>query len=319
MDLISIIVPVYNVQQFLPKCLDSILAQTYKNIEIIIVDDGAKDNSGKICDEYGIKYSNIQVIHKSNGGLSDARNKGIEFVNGKYIIFVDSDDIIAPQLVEYLYRLIKKNNAEIGICEVAHCYPNKKILFKNSKDEYVLNSEQAIEEMLYQKSFLVSAWAKIYPTEFFRDIKFPVGVLFEDSAIMYRLFDKADKVVYGTAKLYGYMHRENSITTKKFSINDCDILKICEQISAYMEERKENLKKAAKSYHMAAAFRIYMNAPKNAGFDKQIEECKKFLDENCNKVLADKNIRKKMKIALLIYKYGRFAMPLIYKKVNRWK
>lgn len=262
MDLISIIVPVYNVQQFLPKCLDSILAQTYKNIEIIIVDDGAKDNSGKICDEYGIKYSNIQVIHKSNGGLSDARNKGIEFVNGKYIIFVDSDDIIAPQLVEYLYRLIKKNNAEIGICEVAHCYPNKKILFKNSKDEYVLNSEQAIEEMFYQKSFLVSAWAKIYPTEFFRDIKFPVGVLFEDSAIMYRLFDKADKVVYGTAKLYGYMHRENSITTKKFSINDCDILKICEQISAYMEERKENLKKAAKSYHMVAAFRIYMNAPK---------------------------------------------------------
>lgn len=319
MELISIVVPVYNVQEFLSKCLDSILIQTYRNIEIIVVDDGSKDDSGKICDQYGDKYTNIKVLHKSNGGLSDARNKGIENSSGEYVVFVDSDDVIAPNLVEYLYSLIKNKNADIGICDPMHCYPKQEICFENSSHEYVFDSEKAIIEMLYQRSFLVAAWGKIYPISFFDDIKFPVGMLFEDSAVMYKLFDKASRVAYGNAKLYGYMHRENSITTKQFSIQDCDILIICNQIDSYLASRSDELIKAAQSYHIAAAFRVYMNAPRTGEFDKQILISKNFLDKNSKKVLFDKGIRTKIKIALILYKFARPIMWVVYRRVNRWK
>lgn len=318
-DLISIIVPVYNVQNYLEKCLESILRQTYKNIEIILVDDGSTDTSGRICDQYCEEYPHMKVIHKTNGGLSDARNRGLEYAKGEYVVFVDSDDIIDENIIEYLYRLIKRERADIGICDPVHCYPDQIIKFEKADKESVFKFGEAIEEMLYQKSFLVSAWGKIYPTRYFENIKFPVGVLFEDAAVMYKLFDKAKRIVYGNAKLYGYVHRENSITTKKFSIHDGDILTICDQIDSYFKDREDGVKRAARSYHMAAALRMYLNAPREEKFETIIRISKAFLDANCDDTLRDYKIRRKMRIALLLYKYARPIMPIIYDRIDRWK
>lgn len=292
-ELISIVVPVYNVEKYLGTCVASILKQTYSNIEVILVDDGSTDCSGKMCDYYMGLDERIKVIHKKNGGLSDARNKGIIQAEGEYITFIDSDDVVSSDYVEYLYNILEENDGEIAICDPVHCYPNEKIVFEQETFKRVYKAEDAIVEMLYQKSFLVAAWGKLYKKDYFAEIKFPEGMLFEDSAVMYKIFDKAKKIVYGNAKLYGYMHREGSITTKEFSKRDCDILTICQQLAEYMSNRSEKLQRAARSYQTAAAFRIYMNAPRNGMFDSEIQTSEQFLKINCKLVILDSCIRKK--------------------------
>lgn len=317
-DLISIVVPVYNVEDYLDACITSILEQTYENIEIILVDDGATDHSGQMCDYYEKKDKRIKVIHKENGGLSDARNVGILHAKGRYVVFVDSDDIVSHNLIEYLYKLIDKNLADIGICDPVHCYPEHEIIFEKETKQHSFHAEDAIVEMLYQKTFLVSAWGKIFKKEYFDELTFPYGMLFEDSAIMYKVFEKADKIVYGNARLYGYMHRENSITTRKFSKRDCDILIICNQIVEHMRKKSIKLQKAARSYQISAALRIYMNAPRNGEFDAELKYCELILKENSVSVLQDYNIRKKLRMALLLHKFARPIMPIVYKRINRW-
>lgn len=317
--IISIIVPVYNVEQYLKTCMESILNQTYQDIEVILVDDGATDSSGKMCDYYAAADKRVKVIHKENGGLSDARNKGISQASGEYIMFVDSDDIVSLDYVEYLWNMLEDTSADIAICDPVHCYPDKNCNFESETLRKVFKPEDAIVEMLYQRSFLVAAWGKLYKKEFFCDINFPYGMLFEDSAIMYKIFDKAKKIVYGNAKLYGYMHRDGSITTKKFSKRDCDILTICDQLTEYMSGRSVRLQNAARSYQASAAFRIYMNAPRNGMFEDEVKKSQQLLKVNRKFLMKDSYIRKKLKLALLLYTFARPLMPIIYKKINRWK
>lgn len=317
--LVSVIIPVYNVEQYLEVCLKSIMYQTYKNIEIILVDDGSTDVSGAICDAYAQKDSRIYVIHKENGGLSEARNIGVAVSKGKYVMFVDSDDMVAPNLVEYLYNLMCTYNATISICDLLHIFPGEEINFCDETEHYIFNSEQAVCEMFYQKTFLVAACGKLYDRRCFENIFFPVGMLFEDSAVMYKILDQAQNIVYGNAKLYGYMHREGSITTKKFSKRDCDILTICAEIIEYMSHRSEALQVAAKAYQTSGAFRIYMNAPRNGEYDSEINCSKKIIESNWKRVFICKHVRFKMRMAILMYILARPLMPIVYKKVNRWK
>ena len=146
-ELISIVIPIYNVEKYIEKCLDSVIKQTYKNIEIILVDDGSPDNCGKICDSYANNDKRIQVIHKENGGLSDARNVGIERANGKYITFVDSDDYIELDYIEYLYTLIKKYNTKISFCKVNVVFNENNTdnkLENNNKTDYKWTKIQAL-------------------------------------------------------------------------------------------------------------------------------------------------------------------------------
>ena len=146
-DLITIVVPVYKVEKYIDRCVTSILNQTYKNLQIILVDDGSPDNCGKICDEYAKKDNRIEVIHKENGGLSDARNAGINIAKGKYIAFVDSDDYVSNDYIEYMYKILKKENAKISICELQIVWKNTKIeenikIDENTDAEENLNSEK---------------------------------------------------------------------------------------------------------------------------------------------------------------------------------
>lgn len=318
-DLVSVIVPVYNVEQYLNTCINSIIHQTYLNIEIILVDDGSTDKSGELCDEFASKDSRVRAIHKSNGGLSDARNEGIQASNGKYLIFIDSDDVIDETLVGFLYNLIIGTRASIGVSDLLHCYPEHEVIYEKANKTVIFDKEDAICELLYQKSFLVSACSKIFPREYFKDICFPIGMIFEDSAVMYKLFDQADKVAYSNAKLYGYFHRKESITTNKFTIKNCDILNICKEIELYFKDRNIKLQKAADSYFIAGVLRIYLNAPNTKEFSNYVNECKSIIKFKGKTVLQDKMIRKKMKYALILYFYAPKLMRYVYHRINRWK
>ncbi len=215
-DLISIIVPFYNVEKYASKCIKSVINQTYKNIEIILIDDGSPDNCGKICDEYAKKDKRIKVIHKKNGGLSDARNTGLKIAKGKYIGFVDSDDYIANDMYEYLYKLIKDNNADISMCSVHEFFENDTIEIKESNEEEIVYSkEDAIKELLLDKKIRSHSWNKLYKKELFSNIEYPFGKKMEDIAVTYKLFLKSNKIVYGNQIKYFYLQRSNGIMLSK--------------------------------------------------------------------------------------------------------
>ena len=210
-ELISIIVPVYNVEQYLNKCVESIINQTYKNIEIILVNDGSTDNSGKLCDELKLRDDRIQVIHKQNGGLSDARNAGLKIAKGEYIGFVDSDDYIAKDMFETLYNLNKKYNSEISIVSFYEIYKDKIIGVRNSKNLQELNKIDAIKELLIDTNIQSYAWNKLFKKELFEGLEFPTNKNFEDIATTLLLFERANKIVLFEEPKYYYVRRDNSI------------------------------------------------------------------------------------------------------------
>lgn len=210
-DLISVIVPIYKVEKYLERCINSILNQTYNNLEIILVDDGSPDNCGKICDFYQKKDPRIKVIHKLNGGLSDARNAGLNIASGQYLGFIDSDDYIAPDMYEYLYYLIKNTNADIGICNACIVSDFELPRYTDDNNPIVLHGNQIMYSMICDKLFTVNTWNKLYKSSLFDKIKFPVGRLYEDLATTYKLLDRADTVVVSKAKKYAYVQRNGSI------------------------------------------------------------------------------------------------------------
>ena len=221
-DLISVIVPVYKVEPYLRKCVDSILAQTYQDLEIILVDDGSPDACGAICDEYAKQDNRITVIHKPNGGLSDARNAGLDVMTGKYVAFVDSDDWIAPRMYETLLRILKQFRADMAFGGVADdLEQNGKITtvkISHYGDEPFCESATEAMRRYFHGSW--AAWDKLYDADLFRDIRYPVGEINEDEAIVLQLLSKCTRVCYTNEVFYHYMRRPSSgsITTSSFSV-----------------------------------------------------------------------------------------------------
>ena len=225
-DKISVIVPVYKVEQYLRKCVDSIIKQTYSNLEIILIDDGSPDNCPIICDEYAMKDNRVVVIHKKNGGLSDARNVGIAKSTGKYITFVDSDDYISSDYIEYLYKLILSANGDVSIVLPQIFYDNQEqVAISNKKESIrIYVSKSALLTMLYQKKFDTSAWGKLYSKKIFEDVVFPVGNIYEDISTIYKTLLKSKVIVYSNQKKYYYLKRNDSIMGRSFKEKDMDYI-----------------------------------------------------------------------------------------------
>ena len=315
-SLVSVIVPVYNVSPLLDRCLCSICAQTYRNLEIILVDDGSNDGSGQICDEWASRDGRVVSFHKGNGGLSDARNYGIERAKGDYLMFVDSDDYVSNKLVELLCNTVEENHVEIAICDPVHVFEDREAEFSFDDRVSIFSSHEAIKELLYQTSFLTSAWGKLYSKSCFSDLRFPVGVLFEDSALMYRLFETACTIAYSPSRLYAYCHRENSITTRKFDSDDLYIWEICKQMERHYASDPD-MASAVCSYRMSAALRIYLNAP-NRGFAESVEECERWIRDHMFQVMKDDRARLKTKLSLLLFCICKPLMRFVYAFVDRW-
>lgn len=213
--MVSVIVPVYNVVSYLQRCVDSIISQTYVDLEIVLVDDGSTDGCSNLCDEFAIKDSRIVVLHQANMGLSAARNAGIDIAKGEYLVFVDSDDWIHPQYVEILLGDMENLQCKMAIGEMKKC---GNIVGCDAVREkaVVLSKEEAIPRML--KGEWVSAWAKMFHRSLFDDVRFPVGRNNEDYAILIYLFEKCENICYTKSVVYYYFVREGSIS--RSSLND---------------------------------------------------------------------------------------------------
>lgn len=211
--LISVIVPIYKVEPYLRRCIDSIVNQTYTNLEIILVDDGSPDGCPAICDEYAAKDNRIVVIHKENGGLSDARNAGLDICKGEYITFVDSDDWIADCFIEVLASSIQDTNAEISICNYIRTSNSYSATIKaNEVNKKVLSSTEAVKKLWSKdKIAFVTAWGKIYKNNLWNKLRFPKGLIHEDEYITYKLLYCAKKTVFVDIPLYFYYQRVESI------------------------------------------------------------------------------------------------------------
>lgn len=196
--LISVMVPVYNVENYLEKCLDSIIDQTYQNLEIILVNDGSKDNSPKICDEYAKKDNRIKVIHKDNGGLSDARNVGLMHCKGDYLGFVDSDDWIKPNMYEKLLELCLKYEADIARCK---SFTNEHEIFEEESQVTVLEKREFMP-LILEDEISSHIWKNLYKKEAFRDIIFPKGYVAQDMMVFHKIANNANKIVETNEKLY---------------------------------------------------------------------------------------------------------------------
>lgn len=206
-DLISIIVPFYNTEDYLPRCLDSILKQDYEFFEVILINDGSDDNSDNICQEYIKKDSRIRYIKKKNGGISESRNRGIQEAKGKYISFIDSDDVVSPNYLSILYANLINNKVDISCC--SYCKFDKESSFNDNNNYQIIDNIEGIKRLLNESlsSFL---WDKLIPKQLFTGVNFRNGKIFEDTDVMYKIFAKAKKIVISDAVLYGYFQRNNS-------------------------------------------------------------------------------------------------------------
>lgn len=213
-DKISIIVPIYKVEQYLPRCIDSLTSQTYKNIELILIDDGSPDRCGKICDEYAEKDKRVKVVHKPNGGLSDARNKGLDIASGDYIMFVDSDDWIEKESCEVIVGLFDKYNVDIVSFGIQLINDKRVIKTQKTHASGILTPKEGVKAMIYQQpkvGLLNYVCNKAFKRHLFETIRFPVGMLFEDQDVTYKLMHKSHKIYAIDKVFYNYYQRDESI------------------------------------------------------------------------------------------------------------
>ena len=231
--LISIIVPVYKVEEYLGPCVDSILAQTYRNIEVILVDDGSPDRCGQICDDYAKQDRRVAVIHKKNGGLSDARNAGMEISKGQWLMFVDSDDLLPPDAARILMDIAQKEEAQLVIGGHLR-FSDQPEAVGDQRDYAVMSTEEAMKEMFRNGC---AAWARLYRREIHTGIPYPMGEINEDEAIVLRLLERCTRVAKTDAVVYHYRCRPESITTTSFSEKKLDWVKHCGANLQYIREK----------------------------------------------------------------------------------
>lgn len=312
-ELISIVVPVYNVEKYLNKCIESIINQSYSNLEIILVDDGSKDSSGIMCDSYILKDKRIKVIHKENGGLSDARNAGIEIAKGEYLSFIDSDDYVHKDFIKVLYGLCIKYNSDISMCGA----------FETSKDEdFNFNLEQGNECIKYSRGILEKkesiycvAWNKLYKKEIFKHIRYPKGKLHEDVAVINKILYYSNKIAITDLRLYFYYNNPNSIMRSTFSIKRLDVLDVIYDSYIFFLEKNE-IQYAYNSLndYIDTALFLYKECQVLGKDSKKIEKqlLKKYSKEYI-KVLENINMSVIKKIKYIIYRF----IPKLYLVVSK--
>lgn len=298
---ISIIVPVYKVEKYLDKCIESILNQTFKDFELILVDDGSPDRCGEMCDEYAKKDSRIVSVHKENGGLSDARNYGIDISNGKYIGFVDSDDYIEADMYETLYNNIIENDADVSVCGMYQCYQNNFYRECKTDEFFVVGGKEALKMALEGIKFSVPACNKIYKKEIITKNKYPVGKLSEDAFVTPKLLAQVNKVVVTTEPKYYYVHRENSITCSEFKMKDFDVVDAYKMnLDFVMQNYPELEPQAMFRYlwaHMYVLDKIILS--KNLNGTNEYKNVVNFLKKNAWKIITNPCFTRNRKIATI--------------------
>lgn len=324
-DLISIIVPVYNVEMYLEECVNSIINQTYKKLEIILVDDGSTDNSSKICDNFAEKDNRIKVIHKENGGLSDARNAGIEIANGKFIQFIDSDDYIDLDMIELLYNNAKKYNADISMC--SHYILAEECTPEGTNTLTVYNRVEVLKEVLLDEKVRSYAWNKLFASKLFKEIRFPKGKVFEDILTIPKLFEKANTIVLDDVSKYYYRQRKGSILHIQTKELRLAYINSALEIMNFIREKEPSLDEycayniahiTIKTFNDIGLFNMYYMLDEKIVNNLYEQTCDIFSNKKYEKVIIQNssNIKKLHFYYLITDKEGYIAnnkkLPLIY-------
>ena len=307
-DLLSVVVPVYKVEPYLRECLDSIICQTYKELEIILVDDGSPDKCGEICEDYAKKDSRITVYHKENGGLSDARNYGIDRASGEYITFVDSDDVVKPNFAGKLMGLIREHNADVASSPFVNFRSSPE--WRGGGIYGCVSAQEALRELLYSnRTFYTSACFKVYRTELFRDIRFPVGLYYEDAATTYRIFSRAERIAFTDEPMYGYRINMNSIMHSRYSPKMLSCITVSRQIYSDISAQYPTLSQSAASIAFALNRVVYFYLP----FSRKEERRKVWAEliRYRREVLTDSRARKRERIMALASYAGSFMFSLM--------
>lgn len=297
--LISVIIPIYGVEPYLKECVDSVIAQSYRNIEIILVDDGSPDRCGEICDEYKKQDERIIVIHKENGGLSSARNAGLDICKGEYISFIDSDDYVSPCFIEILYKGICFNNADVTTCIGAKQFlvgdnhrPSLATSPEQCKIEH-LEKKTAIEKLCYQ-TIANGAPFRLYKKEVFENIRFPVGYVFEDVAITYKTFIAANKMSIVDADIYAYRVRKDSIVRMTFSEKKMVVIPITKTMFKEICAYDVKFTYAAASRAFAQNYHVFLQVPFEDKRDlkliwNEMVKYRRYVVKDRNKMIRRKN------------------------------
>ena len=298
--LISVIIPIYNVEKYLARCVDSIVNQTYKNLEIILVDDGSPDRCPQMCDDYAEKDSRIKVVHKKNGGLSDARNAGIAVATGEYISFIDSDDYVSDDFFECLLDVINKENSDIAECSVVKFYEDNRFdEFSDDLSVKTYDTQDAMSALIAENPFHQHVWNKLYKTELVKDIPYAVGKLNEDEFWTYQVFGRANKVARLNKTMYYYFQRNSSIMGVGYNIRRLDALEGKANRQKYIENNFPDLSTQAKIDLYGSCMFAYQSVLKfMSGADKKkalelIRKYRKMYNLSFDEIkLADKSARK---------------------------
>ncbi len=316
--LISIIVPIYNVEQWLPRCIDSLLTQTYQNIEIILCDDGSPDGCARICDEYAGRDSRIVVIHKPNGGLSDARNAAIKQAKGDYFTFIDSDDYVTEDYVEVLYGLCEKYNTKMSVADWC-VFPigQEPVLNNGSLIEIKFSKMDGLEDMFNQSHFDNSACVKLYHRSLFESIEYPKGFVFEDLMTTFKIMLKCDDgVAYSNKQIYYYMFRPDSIEGSVFSEKKRQsVHEVFRIMDSYSNELMP-IADAVKSKLSSFSFHLLLKLPDNCEDSRFFQDYIKRVRWN---VVKNSKTRMKNRLACFLSYFGFPTVKAMFRFVDRRK
>lgn len=320
--LVTVVVPIYNVEKYLAKCIDSIIKQTYSNIEIILVNDGTKDNSFEIAKQKAMQDNRIKLISQENQGLSEARNTGIQNATGKYICFIDSDDYVQKDYIKKLLENAIKNNADISACDFWYIDETEKTWSRKEKQSQNYSNIEALKDIFCgEQNTEVMTWNKLYKLQLFTQnaILFPKGKLHEDNFTTYQLYYYANKISLISDKLYYYLQRSNSIMGTKFNVKRLDILQAVEETKQFASKHQLNMDSELEYYELMINVNILNTMIKNQFEGEEKSKIVNHISKNRNKYDKNKYLHKKEKIALFFIRGKGTLYTFIYKILSNKK
>lgn len=312
--LISVIIPVYKVEDYLNQCMESVVHQTYKNLEIILVDDGSPDNCPKMCDDWAEKDSRIKVIHKQNEGLSAARNSALEIFTGDYVAFVDSDDWLEERFYETLYNNITKSDADIAVIGVWKAFEDHNENITKEFQEREFTGEQALHDFLYFRNNLAGGtWDKLFKRECFETLRFPVGLNAEDRYTHAVLYSQIKKLHFDPTPMYFYRIRENSICTSDINEHTFDRIEITKKVCGYLDSINYGDEAAVEYFKMKGYHDILYKLVSIHADKKYIREYKRKTRKYWGKTIRNKEVSRGFKI-----KYTCSCVaPVMYERLKK--
>lgn len=310
---ISIIVPVYKVEQYIHKCVDSILNQTFKELEVILVDDGSPDNCGRICDEYANIDNRVVVIHKENGGQATARNAALDIARGEYIGFVDSDDYIEEDMYEFLYKLCTDNKCDIANCSSTIYFKNR-VQVNGGHELIIHNKREAMKAVTEGILYDECLWTKLIKKDLFENLRIPVGIAYEDTAFTYKLIDRAKRVCCKGESKYNYIKHDDSTMDRAIKEVKIDAVLVYEEMYRFIERKYPELCDLVVLKLANNTMSVMNLIIKQDNFKKYKDNYFKIagiLNSKFNRTIKLKEYPKNVKILLAVNRIN----PILYRKI----